>query len=591
MFQNVLVADGSGGELYPADVGVNNGKIVQIGKTEGDPAKRVIDGKGNVLTPGFIDIHSHGDLSAAAFPEMESAVLQGITTVFGGHCGMSASPADRYWRYTFYEEPAFEQVMPPPCGGQWPGRGQVAEVEKLRPAFRKAFGFEPDWSCMGEFYDHLMKVGIGVNLVCVTGHGQIRQQVMGLDDRRFASEAEIGQMKEYLRREMETGSRGMSYGLDYEPGVYASDQELLELAVCLERYDGMLTTHCQRRDYRHGRYQKQYYINGLKEVLDIAERTGVRLHVSHLNGGYEVTPPDEMLQREAAKRTLDLIESYKARGVRVTWDVIPPGCGGEMFHFPHLATKMVPYVEQCGGLGSFAGCLQTESYRRELSRSIQEGKHLSRSPFTNLDPVQSPDWGMHAVITDAKDRSLIGKNIGELAKERGQHFVDTILDLLREDPWICYTNVQELPRPDWEYFVAQKDAAVCLDGGVYNMNYPTVKDYPTEYAAPSTYCGMVKFLKGQLDQGKNLAETIAKMTGNPARKIGLPDRGFIQEGMAADLVLLDVDHLDPRENRVDPRQVPEGIQSVIVNGVMEAEQGKCLHQKAGRTLRYPFKEV
>lgn len=587
IFQRAKIADGSGKPCFVADVAIKDGFIAKIGKVDSDAGDQIINAEDRVLAPGFIDIHSHGDLSAPAFPNMESCVLQGITTVFGGHCGMGAAPADKYWRYTFFEDAAFIKAAPAPAGGQCPGKGQLLEREALIPAFRDAFGFELDWTHMGEYFSHLERAGIGANLVCVTGHGQLRQQVLGTDDKREATKQEIEEMKKYLRRDLENGSRGLSFGLDYEPGVYASDTELLELAACTAEYGGLLTTHCQRRNFRRGIVEKQYYINGLREVLEIARRTGVQLHISHITSGYEVAPPDPLLCELAAKRTLELVEDYCSRGVSVSWDVIPPGCGGEMFHFPYLATKLIPYVDQCGGLTAFADRLRLETYRTSISREIWAGRHQSRSPFTRLDPVENPGWAEDAVITRCVRPEFEGMSLGDLARERNEHFVDTILYLVAEDPWICWDRPKSIQRPGAEYFLSRPDASVCLDGGVFSMEYPAPADYPQQFAAPSSYCGMIKFLKERLDRRESLEGTIAKMTGNSAKKIGLTDRGFIREGLAADLVLLREDTLSANESRVDPRQAPSGVELVLVNGKAAAKGGVHLAAKAGKTLRYP----
>ena len=588
ILKNVQIADGSGAPSYKADAAVSDGMIAEIGSIDRSDGREIIEGDGCVLSPGFIDIHSHGDMSAPAFPDMESCVLQGITTVFGGHCGMSASPAHKYWRYAFFEDAAFAKIAPPPAGGQCPGKSQLMERQPLVSAFREAFGFDLDWNHIGEYYDHLDRTGIGANLACVVGHGQIRQQVMGIDDKREASPSEIEEMKRYLREAMEHGSLGMSFGLDYEPGAYASDEELLEMAQCLAEYDGLLTTHCQRRDFRRGVVKKQYYIDGLREVLEIARKTGVRLHVSHIACGYEVNPPDEDLGNMAAQKTLDMIESYRRQGVRVTWDVIPQGCGGEMFHFPYLATKLIPYVDQCGGLTAFSEKLKLPAYRAALSCEIKDGRHQSRSPFTRLDPKGNPQWAEGVIITQSRDEALIGRKLLDLSAEREQHFVDTILDLVAEDPWICWSREGETAWPGVSCFVSQPDASVCLDGGVFDMEYPAPSDYPLQFAAASSYCGMVKFLKGQLCAGASLEATIAKMTGNSAKKIGLRDRGFVKKGMAADLVLFRPEDLDPNEGAVDPRRAPKGILYVMVNGKIEVDHGVCRRAKAGKTLRGPF---
>lgn len=595
---NGIIVDGHGGEPYAADVLIRDGLIAEIQRVKasdiahsdnmavvGESSQRTqtIDCNGKIIAPGFIDIHSHGDLSIAAFPEMESAILQGITTIFGGHCGMSAAPADRFWRHTFFEGPAYELVIPPPCGGQYPGHGQLLEVDKLRPAMKKIFDFDLDWTTTGEFYDHLEKRGIGANILMVVGHGMIRNQVMGIDDRREATEGEVAKMKEILLRELKSGAVGMSFGLDYESGVYAGDSELIELARCLAQQDGLLTTHCQRRNFRRGRTSKQYYINGLREVLQIAEKTGVRLHVSHLAVGYEVVPYDEKLVEEACQRTLDLIQEYRDRGVSVTWDVIPDGCGGEMFHFPYLAFKFQPYVDWCGGITAFIDKIQSGSYRRQLIEEIGRGGHRSVSPFTYFNPENG--WGAHEIITKCSDEKLVGRSIAEIANKMSIDVVRCALEILITDPWTMYASDREVHYPGADYFSSQLDAAVCLDGGVFNYNWPFEADRPLEFPAPSTYCGMIKFLERELRAGRSIGSVIAKMTGNAAKKIGLRDRGYLEQGLAADVVVFDPSAIDPKESRQDPRVIPAGIEYVLVNGVIEVDHGRCRHKGAGKTLK------
>ena len=593
LLKNGNIADGRGTEIFRGDVAISDGRICGVRREEEPPledgqAAEVIDCTGKLIAPGFIDIHSHGDMTAAAFPEMESYVLQGVTTFFGGQCGMSAAPADRYWRYTFFEDAAFEKIIPPPCGGQIPGRGQLLETEKLRPAFKEVFGFDLDWTHTGEFFDHLEKVGIGVNMLSSVGHGQIRNQVMGTDDRREATQEELGRMEELLEVALENGAAGMSIGLDYGPGVYASDQELMRMARCLARNGRMLTVHCQRRNFRHGEYRKQYYINGLKEALEIGRKTGVRLHISHLACGYEVAPGDPEMEREAARRTLEIIEEYRSLGVDVTWDVIPEGCGGEMFCLPYLASKFQPYVDWCGGFDGFAEKLNTGSYRRQLAEEIERGGHRSVSPFTNLDPVEDPEWGHHVFIKEFCKETFNGRSIHEISEKLGMSDVNGALEILSDDPRTRCVSDRRAHYPGADYYTDRKDASVCIDGGQFNYSWPYEKNRPVIFPAPSTYCGMVKFLKNEIKKGADVSETVAKMTGNSAGKIGLSDRGIIGEGMCGDCVVIDLDELDPRESYTEPESVPSGIDYVIVNGVIEADHGRALHRKAGKILRAPF---
>ena len=188
-----MVIDGTGNAGYEADVFVKDGKIAKIAKiaknekTETGPSDfaaadiQVLDARGKLVTPGFINMHSHSDCSVAMYPEMESTLGQGITTEFAGHCGLGVAPVDQYWLYMFPEKRAFSRVIPEPIGGINPYDAYVVPTDCLRKPFEEVYGEKLDWSAYGEFIDHMRKRGMGANLVLVAGHAQMRLQAMGLD--------------------------------------------------------------------------------------------------------------------------------------------------------------------------------------------------------------------------------------------------------------------------------------------------------------------------------------------------------------------------------------------------------------------------
>ena len=185
-----MVIDGTGNAGYEADVFVKDGKIVKIAKiaknekTETSPSDfaaadiQVLDARGKLVTPGFINMHSHSDCSVVMYPEMESTLGQGITTEFAGHCGLGVAPVDQYWLYMFPEKRAFSRVIPEPIGGINPYDAYVVPTDCLRKPFEEVYGEKLDWSAYGEFTDHMRKRGMGANLVLVAGHAQMRRQAM-----------------------------------------------------------------------------------------------------------------------------------------------------------------------------------------------------------------------------------------------------------------------------------------------------------------------------------------------------------------------------------------------------------------------------
>ena len=220
------VVDGTGSPPFQADVCIRDGVIDAVGPDLSAPeGAQVMDAAGKLITPGFINMHSHSDCSAAMYPNMESTLGQGITTEFAGHCGLGVAPVQHSWLYMFPEKKAFTKVMPEPPGGINPYNAYLVPTQRLREPFAQTYGQELDWTTYGQFLEHLRRVGLGANLAVVAGQAQIRLQAMGTDYHRDATETEIAAMEGALSEAMDGGALGLSLGLDYEPGLFAGRDE------------------------------------------------------------------------------------------------------------------------------------------------------------------------------------------------------------------------------------------------------------------------------------------------------------------------------------------------------------------------------
>ena len=249
---------------------VKDGQIEKIGRLEEAESKIVIDAKGQFVTPGFIDMHSHGDLSIFMQPDAENLIGQGVTSAFTGHCGMGMTPLDKYWALMYPEHAAYEEMMPFSTIGHFPGEYPAIDVPTLKTGMKKCFDVDMPWKTFGEYRQHLRKEGVGVNLFMIAGHTNMRQNAMGLHTERPATEEEIKEMENWVKEAMEKGAFGLSYGLDYTPGWDADEEELLRLAECLKPYDGILTAHVQMRNHRHGKtVENHQVIDGIKELMEI----------------------------------------------------------------------------------------------------------------------------------------------------------------------------------------------------------------------------------------------------------------------------------------------------------------------------------
>jgi N-acyl-D-amino-acid deacylase len=585
LIKNALIADGTGGTPFVGNIAVSEGKIVPADGSSADAAF-VMDAAGKVASPGFIDMHSHGDHMLPVCPDAQSALGQGITTLFTGHCGMSPMPAHRYYSYFCFEDRAFARVLPAPLGGPNPGCSQILPSDLLRPFYKAEYGADFDWDSVSAYFSHLKKTGIGPNIAGMVGHGQIRLQVLGPDNSRPSTAEEIEQIIALCDEAMDSGAFGISFGLDYEPGWFASDGELEAVARCVARRGKILSTHYQLRGTRRGVTGPHAPVEGAVEMMELALKTGVRLHLSHLSGSYAITPPDADIERAGARRMLALIAEYRLKGAHITWDTICYYPGGD-FLMPNLAQRFLPYVKIAGGMRAFSGCLRVGNYKRQIADEVKAGKHPSGSVMTYLNPITQPDWGKNLPIIACADKRYLGKTIGELVKETGRHYVDLLLDILEADPYACYYMWRDRAVEQSNIvYMEQAEVSVSLDVTPRDYDFYAGNpgaDLPVNHGGTGVYCGFVKFLQMKKDQP--LETTVRQLSANGAQTLGLKDRGKLLPGMAADITVFDYNALSANENFLDPRSAPSGIDLVLVNGKIAVDRGRHTGVRGGQILR------
>jgi len=244
IIKNGSIVDGTDKDMYKDDIGIKDGKIVKIGKLDDCSAERMIDGEGLIVSPGFIDMHSHGEMTILMFPKAESSIKQGITTMVGGNCGISPAPLEGYWLMQFWEFDFWDEIQPYIFY-----QDAIQPMEKAKDVIKKKFGVDIKWSTFKEFLDCVDERGASINFVPFVGHGQIRGQVMGMDSSRQATDEEIEKMAKYIREAMESGAVGMSTGLIYPPGVYTPKDELVELCKVVAEYGGVYASHIRNESY------------------------------------------------------------------------------------------------------------------------------------------------------------------------------------------------------------------------------------------------------------------------------------------------------------------------------------------------------
>ena len=580
------VIDGTGKAEFSADVLIEDDKIIDVQPFITPPkGTHIIDATGKTITPGFIHMHSHADCSVAMCPDMESSLGQGITTEFAGHCGLGVAPVEKLWLYMFPEKKAFNRVTPDPIGGINPYNIRYVPTDALRQPFFEEYGERLDWSSYSEYISHLKRTGIGANMALVVGHGQLRLQAMGTNFRRSATKQEQEYMRQALTTAIDAGAMGLSFGLDYQPGLFADHEELLYLMKLVAGKNGIVTSHI--RSLPNSYYDKEANVySGLNEFLELGKQSGARIHVSHIQNVFTDLPENEKTINSGVHRTLKLLDKAVKDGVRVSWDIIPKHAFGP-FHYPMAASLFQPYVEQCGGCTAFSEKLSIGSYRDEIMSEINSGNHVSRGIFTRINPKTNPQWDTQQRFTRCKNISIVGKTIHEAANSTDS--LAFLLDVLAHDPFASVISLMRRPdnTPDRDAFVNRPEATIALD--TWSLNYNTVLNsdsMPLECGSPSTYSGMGVFLETQIKR-ESKESVIKKLTGNAAKILGLTDRGIIQKGSKADLLLIDFNHFSSAENLADPRQGVNGLELVLINGKIAVESGTHTHVRNGKVLSNP----
>lgn len=583
LIKNAQIIDGTGKAPFIGNVGICKGEIAYIG-ADNKAAHRVIDATGKCVAPGFIDMHSHSDYTLPVYPNAESAIGQGITTMVAGNCGMSPSPCERYYTPFCIEETAMAEVLPEPIGGVNPGFMQIVPPELLQEAYKKKLGSELAWRSFGEYTNHLNNIGIAPNLIAMAGHGQIRLQVLGYENNRASTPDEIAEIVALCNKCMDEGAAGISFGLDYAPGWFADEAEMEAVARCVASRGKILAAHYQLRQQRRGKISDHTPLDGMIEMLELAKKTGVHVHLSHLCGSFPPESNSESALRDAQRRTIEMIAGYREQGVTVTYDSLCYYTGGDFF-YPNIAHSFLPYVINAGGMERFSAALKIGNYKQLIHDDIWAGMHPSSSVMTRLIPMESPLWGSGVQITRCSNKNVEGKTLDSLCAETGKDYVAVLLDILRDDPYACYniaaTEAYQEVVP--EGYLTTPDMCIGLDVSAVDYGkLPEFKnDRPNNRRSTGTYCGFIKYLTSGREP---IEQLVRHLTSVPAMALGLTDRGILEEGAKADIVVFEPAGLRTNENFIDPCQRPEGIEYVFVNGVAALDGAKQTHARSGKVI-------
>jgi len=524
------VYDGTGAEPRRADVAIRGDRIAGIGDFKTAKAKTIIDAKGLAVAPGFINMLSWSTESLIQDGRSQSEIRQGVTTEIMGE-GESMGPVN-------------------------------ARVREHKMRQQTDIKYDITWNTLGEYLRYLEKRGVSCNVASFIGATTIREYVIGFED-KAPTPAQLDEMRELVRKEMEAGALGIGTSLIYPPAFYAKTDELIELCKVAAKYQGKYISHMRSEGSR--------VLEALDELIRISREAKIPAEVYHIKvSGQQNWPKiDDFLSR---------IEAAQHEGLKITADMYTYTAGGT-----GLDASLPPWTED-GGYPALFERLRDPAMREKIKAEVQK-------PTTAWENLYLDAGGPeHILLVEFKSdklKPLTGKTLAEVAKMRGKDPIDTAMDLIAEDESRIGTlyfimsedNVKkELAKP-WISFGS--DEASQSPEGVFLKSNP----HPRAYGNFARVLGKY----GRDEKLIPMKEAVRRLSGLPATNLGLDHRGFLKEGMFADVVVFDPATIADRATYEKPHQYAVGMKHVFVNGVQVLKDGEHTGAKPGRALWGPGK--
>jgi N-acyl-D-amino-acid deacylase len=525
-----LVYDGSGSAPVRADLGINGDRITAIGDLKSANAKTVVDATGLAVTPGFINMLSWSVDSMIIDGKSQGELRQGVTT----------------------------QIF-----GEGDSMGPLTEVmRKRRLEAQGDMKYDIPWTTLAEYLTFLEKRGVSQNVASYIGATTIREYVIGLEDKK-ATPAQMDQMRELVRREMEAGALGIGTSLIYAPAFYAPTEELIEMCKVAAKYKGKYISHMRSEGNR--------LTEAVEELIRISREGGLPAEIYHLKAAGASNWPK-------MDKVIAMVNDARQRGLKITADMYtyPAGSTG-------LDAAMPPWAED-GGYEALFKRLQDPETRKKIATAITTPTNEWENLYLSAG---SPDRILLVEFKSDKLKPYTGKTLGEVAKMRGKSPEETIMDLVLEDRSRVGTvyfmmdeeNIKKQIRLPWVSFGS--------DAASMSPEDPFIKSS----THPRAYGNFARLLGKYVREEKviTLQEAIRRLSGLPATNLGLDHRGFLKAGMFADVVVFDPATIADRATFQKPHQFAVGVKHVFVNGTQVIKDGEHTGAKPGRALWGPGK--
>jgi N-acyl-D-amino-acid deacylase len=524
LIRNGHIIDGTGSPWYSGDIGIRNGRIAQIGVLNSATASKIINANGLVVAPGFIDMLGQSELSMLVDPHVPSKIFQGITTEITGE-GNSIAPLNQ----------------------------RLLQTDRAGFAH---YHVAPDWTTFRQYFVRLEKQGMGINLASYVGATQVRRLVLG-EGRRQPTSAELGQMCALVREAMQDGAVGVSSSLQYAPAPFASTEELIALAAQAAKFGGIYATHMRSEG------------DGIDAALDEAFRIGREANI----------PVEIWHLKAAGKRNwgrmpeiVSRIDRARDSGIDVEADTYAYPAWFNTF------SAFIPPWAHDGGDVAMVARLKDPAMRARIKKEME----TSTTGWDNewLE-VPGPQGILVSVVQDPKLLPLQGKTIQQIAHEEHKDPIDTIFDLLIQDPEL---SVAVFGMSEEDVALALKQPWVSIDNdsqgtaptGILGREHPHPRAYGT---FPRILCKYVRE-----EKLLTLPDAIRKFSALPAQRMRLTDRGVLKAGMWADVVVFDPATIHDVATFEKPNQLSVGMAYVLVNGVPVIDQGKMTNALPGKVL-------
>jgi N-acyl-D-amino-acid deacylase len=525
VIRNGHIIDGTGSPWYSGDIAIRGGKIAAIGNLSGAAARRMIDARGMVVAPGFIDMLGQSELTILVNPHLPSKIYQGITTEVTGE-GASIAPLND------------------------------AVVKADRVTYEH-YGVRPDWRTFREYFARLRKQGMGINLGSFVGATQVRRIVIG-DDNRAPTPAELERMKTLVRAGMQDGAVGLSTSLQYAPAPYATTEELIALASEAAKFGGIYASHIRNEG------------DSIMPALDEAFRIGREAHI-----------PVEIWHLKAAGKSnwgrmpeiVAHIEQARKSGVDVTADTYAYTAAFNSF------SAIIPPWAHDGGDRKLIERLKDPEVRARIRKEMETPSGEWNNEWQQ---VTGPESFLVGAVQNPKLLPLQGKTIAEVAKIWNKDPIDTVFDLLIEDEAFTSVAMFIMSEPDVTLALQQPWVAVCNDSQGAAPDGLLGREHPH----PRAYGAFPLVLRKYVREEKKLSieDAIRKFTALPAQRMRFADRGVLKLGMAADVVVFDPDTIRDMATFDKPNQLSEGMRFVLVNGVPVIDEARMTNALPGKVV-------